>query len=863
MSSIASSFAACLNFYSDSKRPIASVVPSSRLTRKSRTLQDAPAQKPVLMPGYGREEGRAMTRAMRALGVVFCVVAVMVGAAQRLTAQAQGGVSGEVVDALGARVAGAAVTLMRDGSQVAQTKTTAEGRFTFQNVEAGRYQVSATAQGFQSRTSESVYAGAGVRPAIVLALEVGTLHQDVVVTAEAGAVLQSQTGAPVTVIDSATLEALNKPDVLEALRLVPGAQIVQVGERGGGASLFLRGGNSNFTKVLIDGVPANDIGGFFDFSLLDVAGVERIEVLRQTNSVVYGSDALTGVVNITTRRGSSRVPEFEYAIDGGSLGTFRNSLSLGGAVKRFDYFSQYSYFTTDNHTANSGYERSTFAGRFGVAAGGGTNISGTLRWMDGRFEGANAISLFGIPDDATTDSARTYVSITADSHITNRWQSTIRFGSAGQRSVFVNPTPTGEAFDPFGFGANYLGQTVTLTGANGASVTGRAILDFGGTFPVVSDLKATRRSLFGQTTYEVMPELTVSGGARWDREEGFDGDVSQVVRNNGGAFVEARASVMNRAYLSGGVGLERNDVFGTEAVPRFSAAVYLRNPSAQALGETKVSFNIGKGIKGPSVFQEQSALFELVQGTSAGAGVSPVGPEKSRGFDVAVEQGFASGQARARVGYFNNEFEGLLEFLNQTALVRAGVSADVAAATAFGAYINSQSYDAQGLELSVDAAIGQTVRFGGSYTYLDAEVTEAFSASASTNPAFPGVPIGAFSPLVGERPFRRPANSGTLFVSVSKGRAQVALSAYFAGTRDDTTFLSDAFFGNSMLLPNQDLAAAYQKVDLSVSYRVHRQAKIYTSIENLFDKQYEAAFGFPSLPFAIRAGLTATFGGDR
>ena len=120
---------------------------------------------------------------------------------------------------------------------------------------------------------------------VEVVLEVGALQQDVVVTAEAGQVLQSQTGAPVTVIDSQSLEAINKPDVLEALRLVPGAQIVQVGQRGGATSLFLRGGNSNFTKVLVDGMPANDIGGGFDFSQLDTAGVDRIEVLRQTNSV--------------------------------------------------------------------------------------------------------------------------------------------------------------------------------------------------------------------------------------------------------------------------------------------------------------------------------------------------------------------------------------------------------------------------------------------------------------------------------------------------------------------------------------------------------------------------------------------------
>ena len=802
---------------------------------------------------------------MCSVGVVVCAWALASGADVKVAAQEQGTLSVQVTDALGARVAGASMTVTRDGSQVAESKSNGEGVSTFPNLPAGRYQVTATAQGFQPRTSEPVYAGPGARANVQVVLEIGPLQQDVVVTAESGPVLQSQTGAPVTVIDHQTLEALNKPDVLDALRLVPGAQIVQVGERGGGTSLFLRGGNSNFTKVLMDGMAANDIGGGFDFSHLDTAGVDRIEVLRQTNSVRYGSDALTGVVNISTRRGTTRVPQLEYDIDGGNLGTFRNALSLGGAVRRYDYFSEYSYFTTDNNTPNSGYHRSTYAGRFGAAVGGGTNISGTLRWLDGEFGSANAFSLYGIADDSTSESDQLYGTITADSQHSNRWQSTIRFGSAGQTLHFVNPTPTGTPYDPFGFGANYLGNTVTLTGANGATVTGRAVLDFGGTYPDTFQSRMTRRALSGETTLQVTPALAVSAGARWDREQGYDDpdDDPVITRNNGGAFVEARATVAHRAYLSGGVGVEHNEVFGNEVVPRFSAAVYLRQPSAGGLGDTKLSFNIGKGIKAPSVFQQQNAVFELVQGTPAATGISPVGPEKSRGWDVALEQGFGGGQYRARIGYYDNEFEDLLEFLNKTALVRAGVPPDVANATAFGGYINSQSFTAKGVELSADALIRRVVRFGASYTYLDTEVTEAFGASAVTNPAFPGVRIGAFSPLVGERPFRRPANSGTLFLSYVNGPASVAVSAYFAGKRDDSTFLSDQDFGNTMLLPNQDLDPAYQKVDLSVSYRVHRQAKLYTSIENLFDKEYEASFGFPSLPFTIRAGVSVSFGGDR
>jgi iron complex outermembrane receptor protein/vitamin B12 transporter len=217
---------------------------------------------------------------------------------------------------------------------------------------------------------------------------------------------------------------------------------------------------------------------------------------------------------------------------------------------------------------------------------------------------------------------------------------------------------------------------------------------------------------------------------------------------------------------------------------------------------------------------------------------------------------------RARVGYFNNTFESLLEFLSRTQLIAAGVPPDVAAATAFGAYINSASYDAQGVELSTDAALGAGFRFGASYTFLDAEVTEAFGRSAVFNPAFPTIPIGAYSPLVGARPFRRPTNSGTLFAAYSTGPFEVALSGYFAGKRDDSTFVSDGFFGNSLLLPNKDLDPAYQKIDVSASYRVHPRLRVYTTIDNIFNEDYAAAFGFPSLPATIRVGASVGLGGD-
>ena len=156
------------------------------------------------------------------------------------------------------------------------------------------------------------------------------------------------------------------------------------------------------------------------------------------------------------------------------------------------------------------------------------------------------------------------------------------------------------------------------------------------------------------------------------------------------------------------------------------------------------------------------------------------------------------------------------------------------------------------------------MRFLGSYTYLDALVTKSFGSGAlspAVNPAFPGIKIGQYSPLVGNRPFRQPANSGSFVASYSDRKAQVSVAGYFVGKRDDSTLLSDPFFGSSMLLPNHDMDAAYQKFDVSGSYQIHPRLRWYVTAENAFNATFEAAAGFPALPRAVRTGITVRIGG--
>jgi iron complex outermembrane receptor protein/vitamin B12 transporter len=330
---------------------------------------------------------------------------------------------------------------------------------------------------------------------------------------------------------------------------------------------------------------------------------------------------------------------------------------------------------------------------------------------------------------------------------------------------------------------------------------------------------------------QLASNIQVTGGGRYEREEAFDapeGDAS-ATRDNGGVFADGRLGLGERVYVNAGVGLEHNAAFKNAVTPRVSIAAYLHEATKGALGATKLMFNAGKGIKAPALYQEQSSLFVLLESasSSARANVDPIGPERSITMDVGVQQEFAGGQARVSVSYFHNEFNDLIEFVSRAILPRVGVSAEAAAAAGFGAYVNSQSFTAQGVETTFEASVARSLRVMASYTYLDAEVTKSLSGGVlapAINPTFPGIPIGQYAPLVGARPFRRPPNSGSLMVAYSKGPADVARVGVLHGKRDGSTFLDDEFFGYSMLLPNTDLEAGYQKVDLSAGYRVRQAA---------------------------------------
>jgi vitamin B12 transporter len=185
--------------------------------------------------------------------------------------------------------------------------------------------------------------------------------------------------------------------------------------------------------------------------------------------------------------------------------------------------------------------------------------------------------------------------------------------------------------------------------------------------------------------------------------------------------------------------------------------------------------------------------------------------------------------------------------------------------TPFGASINSLATRSLGAETELEVSLGHGFTFRAAYTYLDGIVRRSFSSDElfpSFNPLFPTIPIGAFSPLVGNRPFNRAPHTGSFYLGYARRKLALTLSGNLVSRRDSSTFLFDSSFGPTMLLPNHNLAAGYQKIDASGSYRLSRHFQLYSGIENLASQHYDPAPGFPALPLNFRAGIKVTLGGE-
>ena len=803
-------------------------------------------------------------------------------------------IRGVVTDPSGAKVIGANVSLLSNGKIVAAAVSTADGSFQILTGTAGRFFLVVSAKSFRQVQTPNFYAGTLDNIERNVVLEPEWVRESVVVTATGTPTPQAQTSAATSVLGPEDLAL--RDDLVGDLRLIPGTFVVQDGQMGAQTSLFVRGGDSTSNKVLLDGVYAGDLGGGFDFGPLSTTAVESAEVYRGPNSSLYGADAASGVVSLTTPRGTTSFPSLLFHGDVGNYYTSREELEVAGAHKKLDYLGAFSWLQTSNDLPNDEYHVATSAANVGWQLNGNTQVRATLHYGVDATGVPNTWDFYHVTDSATEKDQDLFFSGAIDNQTTADFHQSAHYGMTRKREQYSLWSPSGEllTYDMYGDQA-YFGNNVTITGANGYSVGGQAILDFptfgAATYPEGHQIVSNRDQLVYQGDYRFTPHLIATIGFHYEDERGAAPDSSYltpVERTNYDYLAAVHGDFKNRFFYTLGGSLERYSLFGTETSPRAGVSYSVLRPGKGIFSGTRVLFNFGDAVREPSLDDQFYSLYGLLSNPQISGGqaaiqqfgITPLQAPATRTYEGGVEQAFFGERLVFHSSFFHNEFGRQIEYVginlipqllpNLTPVEQNELQQTLQADGGYEQSINTEAYRALGVETTVEGGVGRNIFLRGGYTYVDAVVQRSFANDeASTGVPIPtyngianGIPIGVDSPLQGARPFRRPPHTGFLTATYATGKLTGLLTAGFASRSDDSDFLGgyDANGGNSLLLPNRNLDFGYAKLDLGGSYQLLSWLGIYAQAENLTNSQHIAPLGFPSLPLTIRGGLKIAWG---
>jgi vitamin B12 transporter len=713
-----------------------------------------------------------------------------------------------VIDPQSAPVAGAQVTLIERGSHkvAAVENTSVEGLVAFAMAGAGPYQIKVLAPGFGEQTvpseiaTEDQEASSLHHRTITIRLRLAPATETVVVTATRSPLPDEAANGSVATLNGAQLQTMQPIAADDALRFLPGAILGTQGQRGGLSSLFVRGGDSRYNKVIVDGVPINEPGGTFDFGLLPLGEADRFEFMRGAQSTLYGSDAMTSVVQFWTRAGNSQTPELRLGADGGNFATAHGYISLAGARGGLDYNLFADQFNTGGRGPNDDYGNSLAGGNLGIALTKSVglrlrtrhSVSHTGVQGEWNFNGAPLMS----PDRDQRAGSNVFLS-SAELGIAgpSRWQHRITGfeyrlrRKNGDRVVDPNRvSPFGNVDTPFH----------AITDIN------RAGFDYQGDYPERS---------WAQTTV----------GYEFEDENGAVGDlpdsVSHGLRRNHALYGQ-QIFMLGRGSLVAGARFVHNESFGNRLVPRVALGITALR-GGQVFTGTRLRFSYATGIKEPS--------FSESFGNGGGFPTAPnpaLKPEQTRAFEAGVEQKFRQNYSFSAI-YFNSLFRDKIDF-------------NLLSCNPFcGQFVNVDKALAHGAELELNLRPLARLSAGAIYTYTSTQILEQ--------------PF-AFDPLLepGQPLIRRPRHSGNLLLTYVANRWGASLGGSFIGRRADSDFFG---FGINH-------AAGYARVDVGGWYALSSRISAYANLGNALNRQYQEVVGYPALSANFRAGVRFRIGGD-
>jgi len=480
--------------------------------------------------------------------------------------------------------------------------------------------------------------------------------------------------AAVTVIDQEAIEAANARTVAELLEYVAGARVLSSGSPGGPTTIQLRGGDPNFVLVLLDGVPLNDPtdveGGSVNLASLPTSSVQRIEVARGPSSYFYGSTALSGVVNIVTRRGRTARPEVRATLEGGSHTMLRGDASVAGASGEGDYFVGFDWEQQEGHVGEDQFRRATLQGRFALPLAAATSLqlsTRVARWESEDYPESSGGPVFGSGELRHTEA--TELTLGADLHWNSgeRWRS--RLLATYYRRDQDRESPAVFPLVP----------------------------------PSMEDTAYWRLRGGWLSTWDVSPTAHISAGVDVDHEDGSNvstlflppflgGDVAgdyALARTTPGAFAEG-STTLGRLSLEAGIRADFPQEQNTEWSPRVGARYLLGD------GGTTLRGTVSRAFKLPS-------FFALASPSQLG-GNPRLRPETSFGVDLGLEQRFGEGASNVALTVFWIRYEDLVDF--DFALFQ---------------HVNRDEVKAKGVELSLRWEPDPRVTLRSDVTYQNTE----------------------------------------------------------------------------------------------------------------------------------------------
>jgi outer membrane receptor protein involved in Fe transport len=731
--------------------------------------------------------------------------ATATGSAPRSTHDQQdAAISGTVFDPAGQVVPGARVTLLYAMAQLETRETDAQGQYSFVRLRAGKYQILATSSGFDQLPVD-IDLRAGEKRVSELHLQLSALRDKVVVSAAPGGALSSQIASSVSVVSADEIDDRGAQVAVDVLRGLPGVEINQSGGRGTITSAFIRGGDSDYNLVMVDGIELNDFGGGFDLSPLPAEGVEQVEVIRGPESALYGSNAMSGVINLETIHGDGP-PHFSFVGEGGSLYTWRLGTTGAGLNKGFSWAYSLSRLQTNGQVPNDAYRGQTATVSLGYSRS-------PRRKFDANFFGY--AGLVGLPGPYGSDPDGLFPGLDPSSE-----QNQNLFGYQAQEVEQ--------------FSARF--QQVSTVSVSTDRITFMSPSE-GNFFTNNLRVVANTRSEIAVSSRD-----TLVAGFEYDRDqyknlfvEGTNDLPFLLGRNSYAFFAENRWNPSDRWFINVGVrvddiqtgsvpvnvdegqpGIPANTL--AKFTPRISAAYVARQGDGDGFfGATRLHASFGTGFRAPNGFELAFTNNPALR------------PEESISYDAGVEQRVAHDRAVLDVTYFYNKFK---DQIVSTGDLPSNFDSE-----------NIGKSRAWGLETSVRIHPFRSFEFSGSYTWMNTAIL-ALDGFAE--------PVDPFT--VGEPLLRRPRNAAGFNATWTKKRLMLNMNGTIRGAVLDVE-PNDGTFACDLMLPCLFRNHGYELMNAGFAYRLPKGIEVYGRLNNFLNQKYEEALGFPSLRLNFMAGF--------